>query len=304
MTTQNKVSVAFQTPHVTVYQGDALEVLTQLEDESVDLCVTSPPYGDVIDYEVAASHQARGDTRKNGSGVAPADYADWLLPRLAEVARLLRRGGVLALNIAATGPATFPEEVAYRIPRDLGLRLHERIAWVKTNAAPTSNMKTHLIPSWEFVYVFTKGPGPAVFNADAIRRPYAPATIRRYGQDVHSNGDRSKMRHNRMKHSRTTATGPLPLNPLGAHPINVLQFPPEQGSDWPHPARFPEDLPSFFIRAYTDAGALVLDPFAGSGTTLAVARNLNRRGVGIEILPRYIEVIRDRCAQLALEVPA
>jgi DNA modification methylase len=304
VTFPDKVFSVFETPHVMVWQGDALEVLKCLAAESVDLCVTSPPYGDVIDYEIAASHQARGDTRKNRTGVAAEAYADWLLPRLAEVARLLRPGGVLALNIAATGPATFPEEVAFRIPRELGLRLHERVAWVKSNAAPTSNMKTHLIPSWEFVYVFTKGPGPAVFNADAIRRPYAPATVRRYGQDVHSTGDRSKMRHNRTRHSRTTVTGPLPLNPLGAHPINVLQFPPEQGSDWPHPARFPEDLPSFFIRAYTDAGGTVLDPFAGSGTTLAVARDLNRRGVGVEILPRYIEVMRGRLAQLALEVPA
>ena len=73
-----------------------------------------------------------------------------------------------------------------------------------------------------------------------------------------------------------------------------------QGYPGAHFATFPEELPRRCIKAGCPAGGTVLDPFAGSGTTLAVARDLGRRGVGIELNPEYVKLIEVRCAQLAL----
>lgn len=294
------IAPAFSTPSVTVYCGDALAVLRELPDASVDCVVTSPPYAQLVNYDTAAPRYARGDSRKNRTGIPAAPFADWLLPILAEVARLMRPGAVLALNLNSTSSAIFPEEVVVRVVRECGLRLHERVAWVKSNAAPTTNMRTHLIPAWEPVYVFTQGAGPAVFDRDAIRRPYSAATIARY------RSNKGTLWNGATRHARSERRWNVKvvLHPAGAHPTNVLAFPPEQRVTYPHPARFPEALPAFFISAYTARGGVVLDPFAGSGTTLAVARDLDRLAIGVEILPKFVRLIEHRCAQLGLVVTA
>jgi len=76
-------------------------------------------------------------------------------------------------------------------------------------------------------------------------------------------------------------------------PDNVLWLPTEC-SNKNHSAAFPEELPEFFIKLFTDVGDLVLDPFAGSGTTLVVAKRLNRGYIGVELHQKYVDVIRQR----------
>ena len=84
-------------------------------------------------------------------------YADWLLPIVRAVERVLIPGGVLALNLNGQAAWTFPEEVVVRVPRETGLVLHERVCWVKTNAIPVGRRESHLIPEWEPIWVFRKG---------------------------------------------------------------------------------------------------------------------------------------------------
>ena len=78
-----------------------------------------------------------------------------------------------------------------------------------------------------------------------------------------------------------------------AYPTNVLHLATECGNK-NHSAAFPKALPEWFIKLFTDEGDWVLDPFAGSGTTVEVAKNLRRNAVGIEVLPEYCEMARDR----------
>ena len=78
-----------------------------------------------------------------------------------------------------------------------------------------------------------------------------------------------------------------------AFPNNVLHMATECGNR-SHSAAFPEALPEWFIKLFTEPGDTVLDPFAGSGTTLRVAHRLHRRAIGIEIVPEYIRVMNDQ----------
>lgn len=75
------------------------------------------------------------------------------------------------------------------------------------------------------------------------------------------------------------------------YPTNVLHFATEcQNKN--HPAAFPENLPEWFIKLFTQEGDVVLDPFAGSGTTLVVAQRMKRNAIGIEIMPEYYEMMK------------
>lgn len=265
-----------------VLVGDALEQLRTLPDGSVDLCVTSPPYGDLIVYD-------------GGRLPTGARYADWLLPVVQEVDRILIPGGVLALNLNGQGESTFPEEVIHRIPRETELVLHERVAWVKTNAIPVGHRGSHLIPEWEPIWVFRKGSALAYFGRDDIRRPYSEVTVRRAERGNLHRGKHGNHRY--QAHPYVREDKPEFLNPLGRDAANVIFAAPEQSPKYPHPARFPEEIPAFFIAAYCPAGGLVLDPFVGSGTTCAMAMKLGRHSIGIDRNPGYEWMVHDRCQQ-------
>lgn len=175
-------------------------------------------------------------------------YADWLLPIVRAVERVLIPGGVLALNLNGQAAWTFPEEVVVRVPRETGLVLHERVCWVKTNAIPVGRRESHLIPEWEPIWVFRKGPSLAFFGRDDIRRPYSEATQRRAARGYLHRGRHGN--HRTQAHPYVRRDKPEFIHPLGRDASNVLVAAPEQSPKYPHPARFPEALPAFFIAAY------------------------------------------------------
>jgi len=86
-----------------------------------------------------------------------------------------------------------------------------------------------------------------------------------------------------------------------AYPDNVLHMATECGNRG-HSAAFPEALPEWFIKLFTEPGDTVLDPFAGSGTTLRIAHRLHRKAIGIEIVPDYVRIMNEQLEtkQLAL----
>lgn len=91
-----------------------------------------------------------------------------------------------------------------------------------------------------------------------------------------------------------TVGGYLTVNDGERYPLSVIDFKWEQGL---HPTQKPVALFDYLIRTYTQAGALVVDPFAGSGTTLIAARNLNRRYIGGDITPEYVDIARQRLSE-------
>ena len=269
--------------------GDAREQLATLPDASVDCCITSPPYADLIDYG-------------SGPSIGPEGYADWAVAVCQAIARVLKPGGVLAWNLNGRGEALFPEEVAVRLPRETSLRLHDRVAWVKANAVPARSRSCHTIPEWEPIWVWRRGDRLAYFGREDIRRPYSETTLRRSARGNLHRGRQGN--HRDQAHPYVRADFPEYVNPAGRDAANVIWAAPEQSPQWAHPARFPKAIPDFFIRAYCPVGGTVLDPFVGSGTTAAVALRLGRHAIGIDLNPAYVAMAERRARQigLALEV--
>ena len=247
-----------------IHCGDNCEIMRQMQSESVDLVVTSPPYDDLRTY---------GGHGWDFYGVA------WNLKRI------LKPGGVIVWVVndatvdgSETGSSM---EQALHFKR-IGLNLHDTMVWHKTNAMPLNNSRYE--PAWEYIFVLSKGK-PAAWNPAKDRSLLAG--VKSGGTQIDADGTR------KPKWGNGT-----PYNEMKVKQ-NVLPFP-VGGGDTGHPAVFPDDLAKLCVSTWSNPGGVVLDCFAGSGTTLKAAKELNRRFIGIEVNPEYVEIINKRIAQDAL----
>ena len=249
-----------------VYFGDCLEVMSAFPANSVDLIVTSPPYAD-----------ARKHTY---GGISPDKYVSWFCERANQMLRVLAPHGSFVLNIkekAMNGERhTYVLDLILALKREVGFRWVEEYIWHKTTAAP-GKWKYRFRDSWERLLHFSKTPEVRM-NQDAVKVPVGSWTKSRLVNM--SANDRER---------RESATGSNIGRKIAAwedrptvYPSNVLHQPPVCHNTG-HSAAFPEWLPEFFIKLFTNEGDVVLDPFLGSGTTYRVARRLKRVPVGIEI---------------------
>jgi site-specific DNA-methyltransferase (adenine-specific)/site-specific DNA-methyltransferase (cytosine-N4-specific) len=256
--------------------GDCLAVLKSLPNESVDLIITSPPYA---------------DQRKGTYGGIPADrYVAWFISRATEMRRVLKPAGSFILNIKER--VVDGERSTYVLDLILEMRRHgwlwtEEYIWHKRNCYP-GKWPNRFRDSWERLLHFTKQKNFKMFQ-DAVRVPMGEWKHAR----LKNLSETDRMRDESKSQS---GFGKNISNWMGrelAYPTNVLQLATECGNK-NHSATFPESLPTWFIKLFTEAGDVVLDPFVGSGTTLCVAKKLGRNGIGIEILPEYEAIIRER----------
>lgn len=256
--------------------GDCLDRLAELPGDSVDLIVTSPPYA---------------DQRKNTyGGIAPDEYVAWFMPRADGMRRALKPSGSLILNIKERivdgERSTYVLELILAMRRN-GWLWTEEYVWHKKNAMP-GKWAARFRDSWERLLHFTKRKDFRMFQ-DAVRVPAAEHTLARVRHLSAADWTRNE--------SKTrSGFGKSMANWIGrdlVYPTNVLQLATENGNK-NHSAVFPEAIPSWFIRLFTEPGDAVLDPFAGSGTTLAAAEKLGRDGIGIEIRPEYGAIIEER----------
>lgn len=256
--------------------GDCLKRLRELPADSVDLIFTSPPYAD------ARAHSY--------GGIHPDDYVEWFLPRAAELLRVLKPAGSFVLNIKEK--AVRGERHTYVLELILALRKQgwlwtEEYMWHKKNCYP-GKWPNRFRDSWERLLHFNKNRNFQMFQ-DAVRVPAGDWRQRRLQRlsETDRVRDESKV---------GSGFGKNISNWLGrelAYPTNVLHMATECGNRR-HSAAFPEALPAWFIRLFTAPGDTVLDPFVGSGTTLAAATALHRQSVGIEIDRKYRKVILQR----------
>jgi len=257
--------------------GDCLERLRELPADSVDLIFTSPPYAD-----------ARA---RSYGGIHPDDYVEWFLPRAAELLRVLKPAGSFVLNIKEK--AVRGERHTYVLELILALRKQgwlwtEEYMWHKKNCYP-GKWPNRFRDSWERLLHFNKNRNFQMFQ-DAVRVPAGDWRQRRLQRlsETDRVRDESKV---------GSGFGKNISNWLGrelAYPTNVIHMATECGNRR-HSAAFPEALPAWFIRLFTAPGDTVLDPFAGSGTTLAAATTLHRHCIGIELESAYEQIIRERC---------
>jgi len=252
--------------------GDNVEVLSGFPDACIDLVVTSPPYDDLRTY---------GGHLWNFESVA------------RELTRVLKPGGVIVWvvgDMVADGSETGTSmEQALQLRR-MGLLLHDTMIYQKNNFANPSSGRYH--QTWEYMFVLSKGQ-PKTFNPIKDRKNEYVGQ-RAHGKNRTANGWRENtigetkeeygMRHNVWLY--TTGGGHMTDDAI-AHE---------------HPAVFPESLAKDHITSWSNPDDIVLDPFAGSGTTCKAAKELNRQWCGIEINPEYCKIAEARLSQDVLQL--
>jgi DNA modification methylase len=261
--------------------GDAKTVLSTLPAGSVDLTVTSPPYFRHRDYEVNG---------QLGRESTVHEYVRNIRSVLAELLRVTTKKGACFFVVGDTYEKQKLLLVPHRLALladDTGWTVRNDLIWSKLDPPPESP-RNRWRSAHEHILFLTKQAGQYTFHADAIRVPYADATKKRWGNGQVYGGPKSEERPNhdasRMRHGKT-----FKLNPKGCLPTDVWALPAGDSSVY-HYATFPDRLVRPIILACSNAGDLVLDPFAGSGTTGRVAAELSRRSIGIELNPGYAKM--------------
>lgn len=270
--TQAMLGFEIFSPKAILYKGDCLKELKNIEDDSVDLIVTSPPYA---------------DQRKNIYGGVHADkYVAWFLPIAEELFRVLKPTGSFVLNIkerVVDGERhTYVMELIIAM-RKQGWLFTEEYIWHKRNCYP-GKWPNRFRDAWERCIHFTKKKKFSMYQ-DEVRVPMG---------DWRNSRLKSLSETDRIRDESRVGSGfgKKIDNWVGrdlAYPTNVLHLATECGNK-SHAAAFPESLPEWFIKLFTREGDLVLDPFSGSGTTMRVSRRMNRNSIGIELLDEYCEI--------------
>lgn len=257
--------------------GDADEWLRALPSESIDLFFTSPPYANLRDY----------------SRIAPDDYVEWFLPFSKAMLEATKPSGNFVLNIkdrvvnGQRHPYVFQLVIAMQ---QQGWRWLDTYVWRKPNAIP-GRFGPRTKDSFEYCFWFSRE--EPYFDLDAIRVPYKTSAheIARRAED------RSPRRNTAAGHGRKRAQT---YRHGGADPGNVITVPQTYNQHYgvSHTAAMPEGLAEWFIKAGCPEGGIVLDPFAGSGTTSLVARRLHRRAAGLELHEQFAEAARARLSEI------
>jgi len=265
-----------------LYLGDCEEVLRQITDNSVDLIFTSPPYA---------------DQRKNTyGGIIPDDYVDWFLPKSEQMLRVLKPTGTLILNIKEK--VVKGERSTYIMELILAMRKQgwlwtEEFIWHKKNCYP-GKWPNRFRDSWERLLQFNKNKKFNMYQEEVMvpMGDWAKTRLKNLSE-TDKTRDESKVGSGFGKNISNWVTRDK------AYPTNVLHLATECNNK-NHSAAFPEGLPEWFIKLFTETGDTVLDPFMGSGTTNIVANRMRRNSIGVELLPEYYEMVRAQISPVEL----
>lgn len=262
-----------------VYQGDALELLKGLEDESVDLIMTSPPFALV---------------RKKAYGNEDAErYVDWFRPFAREFRRILKPTGSLVIDTGGAWKKGLPVKSLYQyelllsLVKEFGFFLAQEFFWWNPSRLPSpaewvTVRRIRVKDAVNILWWLSKTPYPKASNMRVLQ-PYSESMA-----NLMRKGYRPKKRpsgHEISAKFGRDRGGAIPSNLIALANTEsnsaYQRYCRERGLP-EHPARYPVLLPAFFIQMLTDPGDLVLDPFAGSLTTGEAAELLGRRWICME----------------------
>lgn len=255
------------------------EEMPELKTNSVALTVTSPPYWNAIDYDIHANDKSKHyRTRAYAEGYTEyEEYLNWLQSIFSEVFRVTKPGGFCAIVIGTVLQKgrhyPVPFDAITRMAR-IGWEFHQDIIWHKCTGGVKRAGVTIQKPypgyyypniMTEYILVFKK-PGEAIYKntPDAKKKKSAYPINRVFTMDIANN---------------VWHIAPVPPDHLD------------------HPCPYPEEIPQRLISLYSYQGDLVLDPFAGSGQTLKVAKHLKRKYVGYEIIKKYVDLTEKRLTE-------
>jgi len=298
----------------TLLHGDCLRLLKTLKNESVNCCITSPPYFQLRDYEVAGQIEMEN---------TPEEYIGKLVAVFREVKRVLKPDGTLWVNIGDTyagsgkghdgdgthcaGPKqktnkgstvranrTKPEickpkdligipwMLAFALRAD-GWYLRSEVIWHKPSVMPES-VKDRPTKSHEQIFLLTKSE-QYFYDAVAVAEPRS--------SKLHAPGNSPNPERRDNERSEAAWGDPNTRNRRSVWSMNPGSY------DGAHFATFPPELPELCMKAGCPVGGTLLDCFAGTGTTLAVAAQNGRSYIGIELNPEYVEMARKRLKALS-----
>jgi len=269
-----------------MYCADSLPFMETMADNSVDLVVTSPPY---------ALH-----FKKEYGNADQKFYVDWFLPFAREIRRILKEDGSFVLNLGGAWTPGAPLRSLYHyrlllaLCDEVGYNLCQEFFWFNPAKMPApaewvNVRRIRVKDSVEYIFWLSGSEFPRADNTKVLQS-YSPDMQRLIRRGIRKTKRPSG--HNiTVKFSRDRG-GSIPPNLIqcGNNESNsgYIKKSKELGKRI-HPARFPAELPRFFIEFLTDPGDLVLDPFAGSNTTGAVAEQLGRKWIAIEKDREYAE---------------
>jgi site-specific DNA-methyltransferase (adenine-specific) len=261
-----------------VHQGDCLELLASVPSGTVQLAFADPPFNIGYDYDTY------DDSR------SADDYLGWSKRWMGQVIRVLDSSGTFWLAIGDE----YAAELKVMATRELGLTCRSWVVWYYTFGV---NCKYKFSRSHAHLFQFVKDPTKYTFNLDAIRVPSARELVY---------GDRRANAKGRLPDD-TWILRPQDLPEGFTADENTWYFPRVCGtfkerSGW-HGCQMPEQLLGRIIRACSHEGDTVLDPFGGSGTTLAVAKKLGRSFLGLELSEQYAARIKERLAGIEVGDP-
>lgn len=262
----------FDAPHLAhetslgrLWLGDAMQLLESIDSESVDLVVTDPPYA------IAKESWDQFESID--------DYVDWCDSWLAQIERVLAPQG----SAYVCGFSEILADVKARSAR----RFSGGCRWLVWYYRNKANLGNDWGRSHESILHLRKGRRKRKLNVDEVRIPYNQHTTRypERVQAVSSQYGQGKRRDRWEPH------------PLGAKPRDVIEIPVlcnGTAEKTQHPTQKPEELFRRFIAGSSEPGALVVDPFVGSGTAAVIAERLGRRWIAGDADPRYVGLARRR----------
>jgi len=254
--------------------GDCRDTLTQF-DEKARMCVTSPPYYGLRDYG--------GEDNQLGQEQTPEEFIDELVKVFRGVRDVLTDDGTCWVNIGDSYKEKdligVPWMFAFAMKAD-GWHLRQDIIWHKPNPMPES-VRDRCTKSHEYIFLFSKNKR-YYYNNEAIKEP-----AKDWGTRDRTNGKYHNEGTGLSPHSGLTKSY-LMKNKRSVWSVTNKPY---RGS---HFAVYPPDLIEPCIKAGSEKGDLVLDPFMGSGTTAMVARSLGRDYIGCELHEEYGDLINKR----------
>lgn len=278
--------VFHRTNHGEIILGDSLDVLTKLDPNSLDLIMTSPPFGLV--------------RKKEYGNVDADDYLEWFKPFATQFHRVLKESGSLVIDIGGAWNAGKPTRNLYHFKllimfcEEFGFHLAQDYYWWNPSKLPTpaewvNIRRIRVKDAINTVWWLSKSPFPKASNRRVLQ-PYSASMI-----DLLEKGYKAKKRPSGHDISEKFA-----INNGAAIPPNLLAIPNTESNSFylrycqenelkQHPARFPSDLPEYFIRMLTDKGDTVFDPFGGSCVTGEVSERLARKWTCVDLDEDYLK---------------
>ena len=266
----------------TIHCGDNLRIMQEMEDESVDLIYLDPPFFSNRHYETIWGDDQETQSFNDRWEGGIYNYIEWMSERLKEMHRILKPTGSIYLHVDYHAVHYLKVEM----DKIFGMRnFRNEIIWHYPEGQSSRKAfgKKH-----DTILNYSKS-GKWTFNEKDILIPYTDKELSRYNK-VDENGKKFYWNKN-----KTAGKYKIYLKKIGKNPTDTWIMPIAHGKErLGYPTQKPETLLERIIKASSNPGDIILDPFCGCGTALAVAKKLGRRYIGIDVSPTACPIIANR----------